>query len=576
MISNVSIIVYILLQYVVTITFLSTAYDIYHTPIPKASEGYRDYPTTVTVGDYTHEFGGAFMCEGEDRDLTPYETLHEVTQCFSNVTVVMEHGFTPGCTQHQLADLDWYYDYWYSFFVIGMVFYGVLLILIGAHDSSVICKRKAWQRCFSCTEEDPNDPEVTCHCKRARQWIQFILFWAISIFVVALATGCVIFTEHSAMSSSFISKFEIIRKGKPTVLPCNCGCILQTPTHVGWTFWFSMHLFMWFMLLYLNRIKISYKMGPTMMTVYMPVPLEMGEYGIDEVTFWRRVCVRQRSPVIFETGPKQGQEAYRQIEVNPTNQIDTIQFQCPECCTIQFQRHCLSLEDKTLTVLSYRTFYALLVGVVFVVLFDAWTFFFQIVLRSHPANDVYEWLRVIVHAALAIWSGLSGPYTIAALRMLKSKNRTSLFIIGAILIGEFHIFAYFASVFTTEYFGNVGLTIWCIFWIPLGVFQFISWIICFCCWDAWKDSFCFLPESWTLKLFERDSMGQNLQYFLFCGAPRCCYPKFIINCIDWKLGPVPFRLANADESCELGTQAATPSKGDPAGWDVAGYCQNRI
>lgn len=583
MISIVSIIVGTLLQYAVTITFLFTAFDIYHTPIPKASDGYRDYPTTVTVGNYTHDFGGAFMCEGEDRDLTPYETLHEVTQCFSNEEVVREYGYTPRCTQHQLADMDWYYDYWYSFIVTGMVFYGVLLILIGAHEVSILCKRKAWQRCFSCTEVDPEDTdesEVTCHCKRVRQWIQFILFWAISAFVVALAAGCVIFTEHSAMSSSFISNFEILnRKGNPTVLPCNCGCILQTPTHVGWTFWFSMHLFMWYMLLYLNRIKISYKMGIRMLTVYMPVPYEMGEYGIDEVTYWKRVYVRKRSPVMFETGPEhvKGKEAYPQIEVDPTNQIDTIQFQCPECCNCQCQCRCLSLKDKTLTVLSYRTFYALLVVVVFVALFDAWTFFIQILLRSYPADAVYQWLRVMVHVCFGIWSGLSGTYTIAALRMLQSKNLTSLFIIGSLLIGIFHTFAHFAAVVTAEYFGNVGLVIWCIIWILLGVFQFITWMICFCCWDACKNSFCFLPEKWTLKLFERDSMGQNLQYFLCCGAPRCCYPKVLIDCIDWKLGPVPFRLANADESCELGTQAATPnSKGDPAGWDAAGYCQNRI
>lgn len=294
-----------------------------------------------------------------------------------------------------------------------------------------------------------------------------------------------------------------------------------------------------------------------MLTVYMPVPYEMGEYGIDEATFWPRVHVPKRNPIIFETGPKQGQEAYRQITVNPTNQKDTINFNdcCHDCCE---EGCCLSLKDETLTVLSYRTFYALLVMVIFVALFDASTFFFQIVLRSHPANDVYQWFRVLVHIILAIWSGLSGTYTIGALRMIKSKNRTSLVIIGIILGGMFHAFAYFASVFATEYFGNTAAVVWVLVWALIGAFQFFCWMVCFCCWDSWKNSFCCLPESWTLKLFERDSMGQNLQYFLFCGGARWCYPQFIKNCIDWRLGPVEFQLANSYETCELGTQTSTP------------------
>jgi len=297
-----------------------------------------------------------------------------------------------------------------------------------------------------------------------------------------------------------------------------------------------------------------------MLTQYMPVPFEMGEYGMDEPTFWRRVRVRkEEDPVKYTSGPKKGDVAYPQIEVNPTNQEDTIE--CYDCCETGW---CLSLKDKTLTVLSYRTFYALLVMVVFVVLFDASTFFFQIVLRSHPANATYEWFRVLVHAGLAIWCGLSGTYTIGALRMLKpSKNKTSIFIIGSILNGLFHIFAHFANVFTTEYFGHIWGGVWKGFWILIGLFEFSSWMMCFCCWDYWKNKICCLPERWTLKLFERDSMGQNLQYLLTCGAPAWGYPKWCKAIMDWKLGPVEFQLANrrtsteTPDATELGTQTST-------------------
>merc|ERR1719499_2749598 len=116
-----------------------------------------------------------------------------------------------------------------------------------------------------------------------------------------------------------------------------------------------MHMFMWFMLLYLARIKHSYKMGPRMLTQFAPFPIEMGEYGIDEGTFWRRVAVARRDSSSQDIDC----EVYPQIKVDATNQTDKLE------CT-----PCFSCKDWTLTVLSYRVFYTLLVLGIWVIILD--------------------------------------------------------------------------------------------------------------------------------------------------------------------------------------------------------------
>jgi hypothetical protein len=542
---------------------LSAGYDIYHNSIPRASAGFRDYPTTVTLGNYTHDFKSAILCEGEDSDLTPEETLMEVTQCFQERQVILEYGFTPDCTDHELADLDWYYYYWYEILFSGMCLYGFMLILIAAHDISILCKRKAINGC-SCKEEESMD--VTCHCKRFRQWVQFFLFIIICLFVVLISIACALFTEHSAISSSFISRFDLgNRDGTQQVLPCNCGCVLQTPTRQGWAFWFSMHLFMWFMLLHLNRIKISYKMGPRMLTMFAPVPVELGEYGVDESTFWRRALVKERDPIIYEGGRKKGKEAYPQIEVKATNQKETID--CGDCCPIRLLGRCCSMDDWTLTAVSYRMYYTLLVLVAWIVLFDGFSFFFQILLRSYPENSAYEWSRAFLHMFMAIASGFIGCFTLVSLRMIDSTHFTSTLFSGAILQGVFHFNAHFAGVLVSKYFQKVWGVLWIVVWFVIGVLGFCIWMSCLCCWDWFLKKF--IPPkllNYTLKLFERDSMGQNLQYFLTLGGPRYYYPKCCITFMDFNLAPQQFQCADGnrhDSGCGGNlTPAATPATDD--------------
>merc|ERR1719320_1547045 len=144
MISIISIITICVLKFVVTVTFLQSGYDIYHRSMPQATSGFRDYPTTITVQNYTHDFGSAILCEATDgTDLSPEETLREVTQCFSNYAKIRDSGFTPTCTSHELAAIDWHYDLWFDFIVAGMVLYAFFLIIISAHDIAVLCKRSA-------------------------------------------------------------------------------------------------------------------------------------------------------------------------------------------------------------------------------------------------------------------------------------------------------------------------------------------------------------------------------------------------------------------------------------------------
>jgi len=541
MISIVSVIVACLFSYIVTITFLSAGYDIYHNPVPQASTGYRDYPTNITLGNYTHDFQGAVVCESDGKDLSPEETEETIKQCFAQYELILKYGFTPDCEKHELADLDWYYDFWYEFLVSGMNLYGFILAVVAAHDIAILSKKKS----FCCTKEEWNEhgTNSTCHCVQFRKWVQLLLLFLICFFVVCLGIGCVLFTDMSAISSSFMGNFKYNENGKVELLGCSCGCVLQTPTMTGWTFWFSMHAFMWFMVLYINKIKHSYKMSPRMLTMVAPVPIEMGVYGIDQSIFWRKVAVERRMP--------SADDPYNQIDVDGGNQEDSIQ--CGAC-------PCISWQEWTLTVLSYRMFYTVLVAGIWVVILDGFLFFFQIVLRSYDESSIYRWARVLVHVALTFWAFFVMGFTYISLRMIKSKNVCSNLFSFFIFNGIFNATAFFAYVNIAAYSDYEILT-----YIALGVWGLmtltllVTTLLAFACWRDFAST-CIANQElreYTLKLFERDSMGQNFQYFYTLGGPKWWYPQCCLTIMDYKEGPREFAMANG--RCSTVIEAGTPA-----------------
>jgi len=542
MISTVSVLSACIFSYIVTLTFLSAGNDIYHNPVPQASTGYRDYPTNITLGNYTHDFQGAVVCENEARDLTPEETERTIKQCFSQYELILNYGFTPDCEKHELADLDWYYDFWYKFLFVGMGLYGFILAVIAAHEIAVLRKGKS----FCCQTEEwiEGGSNSTCHCVQFRKWVQLLLLFLISFFVVCIGIGCVLFTDMSAISSSFMGNFKYNENGKVELLKCSCGCVLQTPTMTGWTFWFSMHAFMWFMLLYINKIKHSYKMTPRMLTMVAPVPIALGEYGIDDSTIWRKTAVKQRARSV--------DDPYEQIIVDTDNQVDTIS--CGACESMSWQ-------EWTLTVLSYRMFNTVLVAGIWVVILDAVLFFFQIVLRSYDESTIYRWARVLVHVALTIWAFFVMGFTFMSLRMIKSNNICSNAFSFVILNGAFNTTAYFAFTYIRAYSDYDTLTyIALIVWGLLGFILFVATGYAFACWRHFARKFINNAElrTYTLKLFERDSMGQNVQYFLTVGGPLWLYPQCCLTIMDYKEGPREFAMADGT----TGSPESTEKKRD--------------
>jgi len=506
MVSITSVVCYALISFVVAVTFLFAGYDIYHQPIPQASTGYRDYPTKLTLGNFTHDFHGAAICEDENgRDLSSELTEETIKECFAQFDLILNHGVTPVCEKHELAEIDWYYNWWYVILVVGMVLYGFFLLMIATHDISVLCKGgNIW-----CEDEtwEGDDESSPCHCVKFRKWIQLFLFFLMVIFVVGLGIGSVMFTDLSAISSSFMGNFKYNEDGQEILLPCTCGCVLQTPTFVGWTLIFSMHMFMWVMLQYLAKIKHNYKMNPQMLTVVAPVPLDMGVYGVNDANFWRRVYVPER--------PESEQETYSQIHVNTGNHKDKIQW------------FCCSLEDWTITVLSYRMFYTLLVAVVWVVILDGTLFFFQIVIRSFDESNDYKGIRASVHILLTLVCWPIMYKTFMYLRMIKLKSLCSnlcsvLFNVVA-LNGVFNLTAYFAFVFIREY-TNIGWVMWgwIIGWIIMALALSGMTVWTLVNWRYYAKNVIDDTEvlDYTLELFEVDSMFQNLLYFYLCGAPR--------------------------------------------------------
>jgi len=561
MISIISIITICVLKFVVTVTFLQSGYDIYHRSMPQASSGFRDYPTTITVQNYTHDFGSAILCEATDgTDLSPEETLREVTQCFSNYAKIRDSGFTPTCTSHELAAIDWHYDLWFDFIVAGMVLYAFFLIIISAHDIAVLCKRSAIVKgkyFLKCIKVEGK--EECCHCTKFRQWMQLLLMVVTIMLVVLIGCGCYAFTGMSAIASSFISRFDLGSAGG--ILPCNCGCVLQTPTAQGWAFWFTMHLFMWIILLVLNQIKQNYKVGPKMLTMKTTIPIEMGEYGIDDSVFWDKV--QTINP---------GQDA---ILVDIGNSDDRIS------CSVPLVGRFLRFKDWTLTVFSYRMFYTLLVLVAGVVCQDVLLFGFQILVRSYPETRGYIYSRVLAQMSFSIVSGVVLSFTFAMLQLIESspsnffeersnqhdrpKNFTSTLFSGLLLNAGFHLFSYATMDLIHGYFNSTHFLaiLWYIIYTLIAVSLFSLMMVCLCCWDRFErrvDLTFVTLKTYVSKMFERDSMGQNLQFFICCGGPLCCYPNWFVEMIDFKVADLEFQVVrprrNAGRSVELGGTAA--------------------
>jgi len=545
MVSITSRVCYAFLSFVVAVTFLFAGYDIYHKPIPQATTGYRDYPTKLTVGNFTHDFHGAAICEDENRrDLSSELTEETIKECFAQFDLILNHGVTPVCEKHELAEIDWYYKRWYHILVVGMVLYGFFLLMIATHDISVLCKGgNIW-----CEDEtwEGDDESSPCHCVKFRKLIQLVLFFLMVIFVVGLGIGSVMFTDLSAISSSFMGNFKYNEDGQEILLPCTCGCVLQTPTFVGWTLIFSMHMFMWVMLQYLAKIKRNYKMNPQMLTVVAPVPIDMGVYGVNDANFWMRVLVPERS--------ESEQEPYSQIHVNTGNQSDKIQC---SCCT---------LEDWTITVLSYRMFYTLLVAVVWVVILDGTLFFFQIVIRSFDESNDYKGIRASVHIFLTLVCWPIMYKTFIYLRMIKLKslcsNLCSVLFNVVVLNGVFNWTAYFAFVFLGEY-TNIGwvMWVWIIGWIIMALALSGMTVWTLVNWRYYAKNVIDDTEvlNYTLRLFEVDSMIQNLLYFYLCGAPQWfVFPERFNYCPNY----CPFtegkrRFARATSSVQGAEESST-------------------
>lgn len=537
-----------MLRFVVTVTFLLHGYDIYHTSIPNASTGYRDYPTEVTVSNYTHDFQSAILCEASDEtDLNPKETLDEVFRCFSNSAQIRDLGITPVCTVHELADMDWYYWLWYDFIVAGMVLYGFFLCLIAAHDISVLCKNSAIVGCCRCKKVEDHDH--LCHCKKFRQWIQLCLFVVTNLFVFVLGLGCFVFTELSAVSSTFISEFDLGFAGG--ILPCNCGCVLHTPTSQGWAFWFAMHLFMWYTLLALNKIKLSYKMGPRMFTMVAPVPIEMGEYGIDDAIFWERVWIKHKHE--------------KAIEVDMGNQDDSI-----DCMCIPIIGRFLTFSDWNLTVVSYRMFYTHLVVVVGIVILDGLSFWFQILLRSYEESILYVYGRVGTQIVFGFLVGVITCFTFATLQMIPSANTTSTLASGFLLNLSFHLSAYVTHITIIGYTNHDHwlVYLWITCWLCEGLVLLLLWMLCLCWWKLFDRKVHQDLKTYALKLLERDSMGQNLQFFYLCGAPMWGYPEWFKKIID-------FAPADRIFEMQIGGENMVAVQGDVGGVELITQHSNR-
>jgi len=496
----------------VTNKFLDFTYELYHTPMPH-TKSFKQYDSKIMVANKTLDFHGPTMCESDGKDLSPSESTSEIIQCLYDVPIIRDYGAVPGCTPVTLADEDWYYLQFYYSASSFLGFYSFLLLLIAIHDISVICEN------LGDASQDWKDG-----WNKIRQCTNLATLVTTTLLLQILGIGCMIFTDTSGITSTFISRFEVANE----ILPCDCGCVVNQPIETGIGFSIVLHLFLYYMLVFLMNIKNTYNYNERMFTMSMPVPIEAGRFEVDEANFWYKVGSNVKNAT---------NEKRILVQGSHDNSVDLQK----DCCSYCPFRRC---SDYHLSIASYKMYYASYILVMGVIMWDFQAYFLQVESRGNQKEDTIALWRIRIQILFSIIVFFVVMFHFATITVIGKEPFSS-------FVSAFFINAYYnANAYTTLAhivgFGRIYEPEWTspvwIFWWTFSSTVLFGFSL-----------FTILAHKWyiqilekkapefkkaTSKLFHADKLQQNLIFFFLCGCPYFCKSRCecFLNRMMWEEG----------------------------------------